>query len=442
MTATSRIGNHARVALKVALPIAIVYAGALATERLTAARPEVARQAPTEDVVPVEVATTRLADNRPAIEAYGEVVPARVVDLRALVSGEVAEVHPDLAVGGVVAKGDLLVAVDDFPYRGALTEAEAALEEARARIAEIEARIALEDTAIARVEEQLAFAERDLDRAERLAESGNLTEQQLDQRRLVVSQRRQTLEQRRHTRAAEEARLKQQKAALERLRWQRDKAARDLRDTVLRAPFDGVVASETVEPGRLVGANDVVVRLYERDALEVRFVVSELAYGRLVTAEEPLVGRPVDVVWRIGDEPVTYEAVVERVSPEIEAERGGIGMLARLDLAGAPVAPRPGAFVEVEIPGVLYPDTMRLAGASVYGDTVYVVSGGRLERRSVRVLARDGEDVIVKGDLAPGETVLRSRLTEVGEGLRVKPTNEVPRIEPEATAEAPARERT
>ncbi len=210
-------GRALGIALRIALPVAILYGAAVATDRLTAARPDVARAERTEAAVPVEVAAALWGENRPVLRAFGEVVPARAVELRALVAGTVVETSPDLRVGGRVGRGETLLVVDPFPYEGALVEAEAALEEARARLDEIGARIALEETAIERAEEQLAFAERDLSRAERLRESGSIPEQALDERRLLVSQRRQAAEQRRHTLAAERARLKQQEAAVGRL---------------------------------------------------------------------------------------------------------------------------------------------------------------------------------------------------------------------------------
>jgi len=45
---------------------------------------------------------------------------------------------------------------------------------------------------------------------------------------------------------------------------------------------------------------------------------------------------------------------------------------------------------------------------------------GKLERRDVRLIAWDGEDAILDGDLSEGDTVLVTRLTEATEGVNVR----------------------
>ncbi len=51
---------------------------------------------------------------------------------------------------------------------------------------------------------------------------------------------------------------------------------------------------------------------------------------------------------------------------------------------------------------------------------VFVVDAeGRLQARKVRLLARDGGEVILRGELQAGERVVVTRLAEIGPGLRV-----------------------
>lgn len=404
-----------------------------------------------EAVFAVRAEDVSLGANRATLRAFGEVVAVDAADLRVASPGQVVAVHEDLAVGNVVPAGAPLVTIDPFAYEGALREARAQLAEARARRAEVAARIALEESAVAAATEQRAIAERDLERAETLVRSGTITDKALDERRLLLSERTQAVDQRRYSLEAERARLAQQDASIDRLEWQVERAERALADTVLTAPFTGIVRAEAAEVGRLLSANDVAVSLVRADALDVRFVLSDRRYGRLL-AGGPVEGIEVEVIWRIGDTPLTYTATVTRIAADIAADTGGIDLYARLALPEAGPVPRPGAFVEVRVPGPEHARTVRLPASALYGDGVYVIGADdRLERRAVQLRARDGDDVILAGGLADGDAVITTRLAEAGAGIKVNrveedgtvPTREAlaeaPAAAPEAAAPVPAR---
>ena len=137
-----------------------------------------------------------------------------------------------------------------------------------------------------------------------------------------------------------------------------------------------------------------------------------------------MIGRPVTVVWQAGDAPRSFAATVERVTAEIDAARGGIEVFARISddaLRSAALLPRPGAFVEVSIEDKAYRDAARIPATAIYGtDTVYVVVDERLAPRRVAVIGRAGSDLLVRGELVEGERVVVTRITEAGEGLKVR----------------------
>ena len=87
-----------------------------------ATRPEIERQPSRERLWPVAAVEVVHGDARPVLKVYGEVVAGREVELRALVAGVVAETGPGLVEGGVVKKGDLIVAIDEFDVRSALDD--------------------------------------------------------------------------------------------------------------------------------------------------------------------------------------------------------------------------------------------------------------------------------------------------------------------------------
>ena len=409
-----------RVVIQLVLMAGVLVGSTIAMNRLIAATPERGGRPDFTAALPVDAVITSLSDQSPVIALYGEVQAGRSLDLRPAVGGEVVSVDPGLVVGLAVEAGQTLFEIDRFDYETALAEAEANLAQQRAAIVENRARILSEREQLAASEEQLVFAEEDLQRAEALRANGTLTEKQVDDRRLVVSQRRQAVTQRRNNLAIEEARLEGQLATERRLVLGVERARRNLADTVVVAPFSGVVRAANVETGRIVAPNDVVVSMYDGETLDVAFTLTDAQYGRIATDADPLIGREVDVIWTIGNTAYDYRGVVQRIGADIASERGGVTVFARLLPDDQPVDLRPGAFVELRVPDRSYSNAARIPDTALYGaSTVYVIAEGQLERRDIEVAGFDGSDVIVARGLDGGERVLTTRLASIEEGLTV-----------------------
>lgn len=420
----TNVAGMARALLQIALVVAFVGGGVLGAQRLVDTRPIAPRQDAVEPSYAVATHRAALGSQTPTIQVFGEVAARNAVEMRALVAGPIVEAHPKLIEGETVRKGETLVAIDRFAFEGALIEAEANLAEARARLTEWTTQLIREQNDLARAEEQLLIAERDLERAEALQGRGAGSEQTVDVRRLTVSQRVQARDASTNAVAVQEARIAQQEAIVERLEWKVREARRDLDDTALHAPFDAIVRSENVERGRRLGVNDVVAELYEANALDVRFTVSDRQFGRLRQGEAPLIGRSATVAWSIGDAPVMTSATIDRIGADIASETGGVALFARIAPDAAGAALKPGAFVTVTLADRRFDGVARLPETALYdGDHVFVVVDDRLSRREVEWVAWDGGDVIVRGDL-DGAEVLVSRLAEAGDGVLIRRSNE------------------
>ncbi|MEJ8473377.1 efflux RND transporter periplasmic adaptor subunit [Roseibium algae] len=422
-TAVGRARLVAKAILQAVLALVVLFVAFKGMDYLVNTKPEVPKRPITEKSYAVETEAVAQKDYTPLINVYGEVTAGRQVDLRSLVAGEVVSVSDQLKAGGIVSKGDVLVSIDRFEYEGALTEAEANLAEAKAGLIENRGRVELEKANVVRAREQLEFAQKDLERAQDLLKRGSVTERTADDRKLLVSQRQQIMEQRLNALALEQANVEQQEAVIERLNWRLEDARRKLANTVLKAPFDAVVRTEGAQIGRLTNANDVVASIYSRDELEVRFTLSDNQYGRLVAENGTVVGRPVEVMWYLGNQPLTYMAVVDRVGADVASSRGGVDVFARISVTPEKTPLRPGAFVEVSVPDKTYSGSFRIPETAFYGDgLVYVVdSESRLAERQVKPLAFDNGYIIVQGDLKDGETILATRIPEAGTGLLVRP---------------------
>jgi RND family efflux transporter MFP subunit len=416
----SRLSKILSVSAKTLAPIFVLALGIISFVGLKATKPEVPQRPAQEQVWPVKIIEAEVSTFRPELVLYGQTVAGRRVELRSLVAGEVIETGKHLREGGVVRKGEVLLRIDPFQYEGKLVEARAKLVEARAKAREIEAVIESEQDALKRAKEQLVIAKRDLARAVPLAEKGTVSKKVADDRRMIVSEREQGLDQRTNNLDIQQAKAAQQGAVISQLEWGVRQAKRNLEDAVLDAPFDAYVTNVTAETGRIVGANDQVATLIDTNWVDVRFTLSDRQYGRIVSSEKTLIGRELKILWHVGDEPIVYKALIERVGAEIAAEKGGVEIYARISDPNKPTPIRPGAFVEVRMPDRAYEGVISLPQTSLYGDRVYVIEDGRMKSRQVDLVGAIGENILVRGKVAKGDKVVTTRLSAAQDGVRVE----------------------
>ena len=401
---------------------AILFGGFYVMNMLIEAKEEPPKRPPFKTVYTVDTVVAKSGDFQPSMIVYGEVQASKTVDLRSLVAGKIVKVNPRLQVGSRVEKGEMLLQIDKFNYETALGSAKSTVIETKARISENEAMILIEEARIKSLQRQLALAQSDLKRISELQKSGSATPRAVEERELIVSQRSQSLEQSQLNLVAEKSRIEQLKAVLVRSQRNIQQAERDLNDTALLAPMTGVIRENNASEGRLISANDMVVSMYRDDKLEVRFTLTDQRFGRIQADKAGVIGREVEVIWVVGGEEYRYPAKIERIGAQITSDRGGVEVIANIkeDVQGSPL--RPGAFVEVIVPDKSFEGNFRVPETALYDNTkIYVAVEGKLVERNVKVLARDGDAIIIDGELSNGEEILVTRIAEISEGLNVRP---------------------
>ena len=410
-----------RKVLLVLVPIVLLAAGAVGASYMIRTKPRVEPAPPVERVWTVDAVTVRLGDVQPDIELFGKIFAARQIQIRALVTGQIVRIHPNLVEGGLIRRGETILAIDEFEYRSALMESEARLAEARARIVEREAKRRAETEALKRDREILALLDRDLKRATQLRKRGNISIQALDKKRLEMSRQQRAIVLRQNGIDAEAARLEQEKATIERLDVAVQRARYDLERTEVRAPFDGVFQNITAQAGQRLGVLDSVGNLIATGRLEARFHISDAQYGRLTSTEKGVIGRPARVTWRVGQRKLELKAVIARVGAQIDTGSGGVELFAQIEDRDAASSLRPGAFVEVNIPDRVYANVARVPETVLHpGNVVYGVEDGRLVAREARIVGRVGNDVLLRGGLSDGERLVTTQSVAIAPGLRVE----------------------
>lgn len=403
----------------------VLLAAYLATMRLVDTKPEVTKRPVFPTVYTVETVFAKAENHQPILSLYGEVLAGRSVDLRSLVAGEIISVNDKLKIGETIKKGATLIEIDRFNFEGALREAKANTKETQARILEADARVKSEKSRLASASEQLELAKNDLSRILKLKKNGTANEKQVDDRKFIVSQRKQSVEQSKINLLAENAKIDQLNAALDRLKWKTEQSEHNLSNTKLIAPFTGTIRTYSAEVGKLTSVNDVVVSMYQADNLEVRFILTDERYGRMLADKGGIIGKKLQVLWNVGGVDYVYPAKIVRIGAEIASTRGGVELFAKIGASNNNVALRPGAFVGLRIPDKTYSNHIKLPDSALYNsDTVYVVKDGKLEPRKVTVAAFDRDSILISKGISETDEILTTRIAEISPGLNIRKEND------------------
>ena len=390
MERANRLGKDGRLrrSARVLVPLAFLLLAVAIAAALIATRPQVAPKPVAERSWTVAAISAEPTDIRPIRKFYGTVVAPRRVDIRSEVAGKVQSTSTRFVEGGIVEAGDLLVEVDPFDYETALRETESDIKGTR--------------SLIEREDERIKLLRRDVARREKLQGSGAGSEKALDDARLTLTQALQTQIERENR--------------LEKLEVERERIRRSLEDTKITAPADGFLVDVTTAIGKYVTVADTLAKLVPAAGLEARFHVGSGAFTRFLSGGSYR-DVPATVLWA-GHE---YKAVLNRVESEITTASGGIEVFARIEGLTLDTNLRPGAFVEVLVPGALYAGVVRVPEEAVHGgDTVYAIVDGRLVPRQVEIAGRDGSDAFVRGDFKPDDRLVVTRFPEIGPGLKVR----------------------
>ena len=199
------------------------------------------------------------------LDASGYVTARRQATVSAKITGKVAEVL--IEEGMRVKEGDVLARLDDTEAKAQLALAQAQLTAARAQLAEIRA--------------QLVQAERDYTRQRGLADRQLISAQALE---AALAQR--DMLRARLASTEEQIRVAQESVAV---------AQVQLDNTVVRAPFSGVVVAKAAQPGEMISPISAgggftrtgIGTIVDMDSLEIQVDVNEAFINR-VKPDQPV----------------------------------------------------------------------------------------------------------------------------------------------------------
>jgi RND family efflux transporter MFP subunit len=322
------------------------------------------------------------------LDASGYVVARRQATVSSKITGMVQQVL--IEEGDHVQEGQVIARLD--PSNALAAEAQS-----RAQVGQAQANIVL-------AKANLANADIKYQRYRGAAGQGIIATQAIDDTRTADDSARANL-------AVSHSQLAVSQAELQ-------VAQRNLDDTIVRAPFAGVVTVKAAQPGEIVSPVSAgggftrtgICTIVDMDSLEVEVDVAESFINRVSQGMPAVVRLNAYPDWQI---PADVIAVI----PTADRSKATVTVRVELKAKDARIVPEMGARVTFlsPTPAAALPAAAASRGVIVPADAIktedsgqavaFVIADGRVERRAVGLGPQDSRGQVVLAGLQPGEVV-------------------------------------
>src|SRR5579863_6585230 len=271
--------------------------------------------------VPVQVVTARAIAGEGAaagsiLDASGYVVARRQATVASKITAKMVEL--DIEEGDHVKAGQIIAKLDDTNIRAALNQASAQLEFAKASLTETQV--------------NLTNAQRDYDRQKSLVQAHFVSQAAVDNAQTSVDALR--------------AQLATQRSNVDVVARAVSVAERNLDDTIVRAPFSGIVTVKAAQPGEMVSPVSAgggftrtgIGTIVDMDSLEIQVDVNENFINRVRPAQQASAKLNAYPDWQI-------PAHVIAVIPTADRSKGTVTVRIALDQKDARILPEMGVRV-------------------------------------------------------------------------------------------------
>jgi RND family efflux transporter MFP subunit len=209
-------------------------------------------------------------------------------------------------------------------------------------------------------------------------------------------------------------------------------AERNLEDTIVRAPFAGIVTVKAAQEGEMVSPVSAgggftrtgIGTIVDMDSLEIEVDVSENFINRVRPDQPATVKLNAYPDWDIPAHVIAIIPTADRAKATVKV-RLGLGvkdgrilpeMGVRVAFLNDSTASAP-ADATAQRALVVPPEAVQASGDT---GVVFVIDGSRVERRSVRLGAATPAGQIVLSGLSPGTRLAAGDLSALADGVRIR----------------------
>lgn len=334
------------------------------------------------------------------LNASGYVTARRQATVSSKFTGKVREVL--IEEGMEVEEGQVLARLDDSNLATSYALAEAQLQSAK--------------TALEETRALLTEARANYKRTLNLVERGLSSEAEMDRARAQAD--------------SLAAQLDRKQADVRVAEKQLDVYRQELDDTVIRAPFAGVVVAKNAQPGEMISPISAgggftrtgIGTIVDMSSLEIEIDVNEAYINRVEPGQKVVATLDAYPDWAIPAHVIAIIPTADRQKATVEVRVGfdeldprilpDMGVKVAFQEAGGPVASGSA--------GVVIPQSAMIDdGGRKY---VLLVAGQAVERRAIATAGERGKDIIVTSGLAAGEKVIINPPAGLKSGDRVRET--------------------
>jgi RND family efflux transporter MFP subunit len=327
------------------------------------------------------------SSERTVLNASGYVTARREATVSSKVTGKVVEVL--IEEGMKVDKDQVLARLDDTNVKASLDLAEAQL---------VSSRAALEETRV-----RLKEADQELQRQDGLIKSKIATQADFDHAQAAA--------------LAYQAKLEQQRADV--IVAERNVASfkQQLDDTIIRAPFAGIVTSKNAQPGEMISPISAgggftrtgICTIVDMDSLEIEIDVNESYINRVEAGQAVEATLDAYPDWKIPSKVIAIIPTADRQKSTVKVRVGFEKLDPRiLPDMGVKVGFREASGAAKNTGsasrGVVVPKSavQQRDGQDMVG----VVLNGRAERHPVIVSSANGDEVVISSGISVGDRVV------------------------------------
>lgn len=319
------------------------------------------------------------------VSAQGLVEPVTQTIIISEVAGAIEFVSPKLNAGGRFAKGESMLKVSSADYQAQLAQAKSSVADAEFQIIQEEARA--------------VQAMRDWKKIGRGGEPGKLV--------------------------TREPQLKSARAKLAAAQANVVQAQRDLEKTEIKAPYDCMVSSASVDDGGYLPKGGRVAEVYTASKMQVRLPLSleDVSY-----LPKTLVGVTVAVRAEVGRASKVWTGSIIRSEGKIDRATHTMMIVVEMHEAdgdGVFKVPPMGLFVKGEFDGVVFKNAVKLPREALRSDdAVWLIDqANKLVVRKVKVERSERDYVVVTDGLNDGERIITSPIELPVSGMKVVPVS-------------------
>jgi len=357
----------------------------------------------------VNVELVRLEKVKRAVELVGTLAAVDQVTISSETDGRVSKILADL--GDRVTAGQALVQIDREKQQYNLDQQRASLARALAQygapdpqhLPEIE-----KTPDVQKANADLLQAQQAYDRTKTLFERTLVPQQMLDDAATTLQSKRASYD-------LSLQNAKNLRASIQASEASMKLADRQLRDTEIRAPFDGYVEKRLVNLGELVKQQMPVMAVVRVDPLKVIAEIPEKL--------APWIHDGQAVQLHVDAYPDrTFTGKVSRISPAVNTVTRAFPFEALVPNTDA--ALKPGTFARVHIESGRIDDVLTLPYSALqyrYGvNRVFVIADDKLTARELKVGERVGDRIEIISGVEAGERVAANDVDKLVDGMSVK----------------------